>query len=60
MNSLVVDVSHIPGITQGEPALLLGKDGEEGISADQLAEIDQTINYDILVRIAPGIPRIIV
>lgn len=60
MNSLVVDVSHIRGITQGEPALLLGRDGEEEISADQLAEIDQTINYDILVRIAPEIPRIIV
>lgn len=60
MNSLVVDVSHIPTIAQGEPVLLLGRDGDEGISADQLAEMDQTINYDIVVRISPEIPRIIV
>jgi alanine racemase len=60
MNSLVVDVSHLPAITQGEPVLLLGREGDEGISADQLAEMDQTINYDIVVRISSEIPRVIV
>jgi len=60
MNSLVVDVSHIPLTIPGDPVILLGRDGEDEISADQLAELDQTINYDIVVRISPDIPRIVV
>lgn len=43
-------------ITPGNTITLLGQNN----SADDLAHIAQTINYEIVTRIHPGIPRIII
>lgn len=60
MDFIMVDVSDIAGIEMEEEVTLLGKDGSERISADHLASLAGTINYEILTRINPLIPRIIV
>jgi len=39
---------------------LLGEENREHISADMLAELAGTINYEIVARINPSIPRVIV
>jgi alanine racemase len=49
MNLTVVDVSHIPGVAPGDPAVLLGP----GITADDHARLAQTISYEILCGIHP-------
>lgn len=60
MNMLMADVTHIQEIKQGDPVILIGSNGEESISADHLAEWAGTINYEIVGRINPLIPRKIV
>jgi alanine racemase len=60
MDFVMVDVSDIPGIEVEEEVILLGENESERISADQLASLAGTINYEILTRINPLIPRIIV
>jgi alanine racemase len=60
MDFIMVDVSDIPRIRVEEEAVILGKDGSERITADHLAALAGTINYEILTRINPLIPRIIV
>lgn len=57
MNMLMVDVSHVPNITVGASAVLIGTDGNETITADQLADWANTINYDIVSRINPLVAR---
>lgn len=57
MNMFMADVTHIPEIKQGDPVILIGSDGNETISADHLAEWASTINYEIIGRINPLIPR---
>lgn len=62
MNMIMVDVTHIPNVKVGDIAILIGGDEKtkENVTADDLAEIAGTINYEITTRIHPQIPRIII
>jgi alanine racemase len=60
MDFIVVDVTDIPHVELEDEVVLLGKDGEEKISADDLASLVGTINYEIVTRINPLIPRIVI
>jgi alanine racemase len=60
MNLTMVDITDINGVGLEEPAVLLGIDGKEQISADQIAGWIQTVNYEVISRIGSHIPRIIV
>ena len=60
MNHVVIDVTRA---TQGDApvvATLLGRDGGEQLSADQLAGWAQTINYEIVTRLGAHLRRIVV
>lgn len=60
MNLTMVDVTDIPGVKTGDKAVLIGRDGSEQITADTHAGWCQTINYEILSRLSPLIPRYLV
>ncbi len=60
MNMISVDVSLIPQAQVGDMATLIGSDGSETITADFLADRSGTIHYEIVSRIHPQIPRIVV
>jgi alanine racemase len=60
MDFIMADITDIPDVKIEEDVLLLGKDGEDGITADDLARMAGTINYEIVTRINPRIQRIIV
>jgi len=57
MNLMMVDVTDIAGVKLGDVATLVGRDGKEVLTAEQLAEWAQTINYEILARLSPSIFR---
>lgn len=57
MNMTLVDVTHVPNVAVGTAVTLLGSDGDERISAEQLASWMGTINYEVVSRIHPSIPR---
>ncbi len=59
MNLMMVDISDIPDVKLEERVTLIGKDGSETVSANQLADWSNTVNYEILSRINEKIPRII-
>jgi alanine racemase len=60
MNMFMADVTHVKSVKVGDRVTLLGQAGHEKIDADMLAEWSGTINYEILARINPLIPRIVV
>jgi alanine racemase len=60
MDFIMVDVTDIPEVRIEDVAVLLGKDGDEEITADDLAGWSGTINYEAVTRINPLVPRIIV
>ncbi len=60
MNMMMVDVTHIPDAKVGTVVTLLGSDGEERVSAEQLAGWMGTINYEVVARIYSSQPRYLV
>jgi alanine racemase len=60
MDFFMADVTDIPGVRLEDEVTLIGADGHERITADDLAGFAGTISYEILARINPLIPRIIV
>jgi alanine racemase len=60
MNMFMVDVTDVPGSATGDVATLLGRDGDEVVSAEALAGWAGTIHYEITTRVNPLLPRIAV
>ncbi|MCK5116751.1 MAG: alanine racemase [Candidatus Aegiribacteria sp.] len=60
MNLIMIDLTDISEATLEDTAVLLGSDRNEIISAEMLAEWAGTINYEVVTRISPFLPRIIV
>ncbi len=58
MNMTLIDLTHIPDATVGDEAVLIGCQGEESVSAEDLAGWAGTINYEIVSRIHPAIRRV--
>ncbi len=57
MNMTTADVTHIRGARAGATTTLLGRDGNDEVSADQWAAWMSTINYEVVTRIHPDQPR---
>lgn len=60
MNLTMVDVTDIPDVALEQEVVLLGRQGEENISAEQMAGWAQTINYEVVTRADPHAQRIVV
>ncbi|HPR64682.1 MAG TPA: alanine racemase [Thermoanaerobaculia bacterium] len=60
MNIVMVDVTDLENVKVGDEVVLLGRQGDEVIRAEELGEMIGTINYEVLSRISPLIPRIAV
>jgi alanine racemase len=60
MDQLMIDVSGIPDVAEGDVVTLFGTDGEERITADELADIYGSIGYEIVCGISPRVPRIFI
>ncbi len=60
MDIVMVDVTDVPGVREGDVVTLIGCDGGESVTAEELAELAGTINYEVLARLSPEIPRFLV
>jgi alanine racemase len=58
MDLTMLDVTDIGKIQQGDEVVLLGTQGNETISADEMAAWAETISYEILTSIGVRVPRI--
>ena len=56
MDQIVVDCGD-DRVEVGDEVVLLGRQGDEMISADEWADLTQTINYEIVCGIGPRLPR---
>jgi alanine racemase len=60
MNFITADISDIPQVKVEDTVTLIGEEGDDSITADKLASLIGTINYEITARINPNIPRKII
>ncbi|MBI3318130.1 MAG: alanine racemase [Candidatus Omnitrophica bacterium] len=57
MEDLMCDVTGIPGVAVGDEAVLIGRQGGELVTAEELARHARTIPYEILAGLSANLPR---
>jgi alanine racemase len=57
MDATTIDVTSIPGVQAGDVVTLIGADGDETITAEQVAEWSGTISWDVLTSLGPRVER---
>ena len=57
MDMVMVDVTDVPGASVGDEVVLIGRQGNEQITAHDIAQWTGTISYEVLCAIGARIPR---
>lgn len=58
MDQMMIDVTDVPEAEIGAVVTLIGRDGSETVTADEVADICGTIGYEIVCGISKRVPRI--
>ena len=58
MDQFMVDVSAIPGVSEGDEATLIGTDGGEEITMEELGALSGRFNYELACDLGKRIPRV--
>jgi alanine racemase len=58
MDMCMVDLSDIPDVAVDDEVVIIGRQGEQEISADEVAELCGTVSYEILCGISARVPRL--
>ena len=58
MDAVTVDVTDLPGLGYDEEFVLLGTQGDETITAGELARRRNTIAWEVLTSMAPRLTRV--
>ena len=57
MDQMMVDVTDIPGVVTGDQVTLVGTDGEETITMEEIAAQADSFNYEFVCGISRRVPR---
>ncbi len=60
MDQIMLDVSAVPDVKVGDEVVLIGEQGGQKVTADELAGLIGTINYEIVCMLGDRIPRVYV
>lgn len=58
MDQLMVDVSGIEGVETGDLVTVVGRDGDQEITFDELAALAGTISYELVCLVGKRVPRV--
>ena len=58
MDQFMVDVTHIPECKEGDEVTLIGRDGNECITIEELGDISGRFNYEFACEIGKRTPRV--
>ena len=60
MDQMMVDVTHIPGVSLNDRVVLVGKYDDEEITMEEIAAVADSFNYEFVCGISRRVPRIYV
>jgi alanine racemase len=58
MDMVMVDITDIPGVIVGDEVIVIGRQGQDQITAADMAIWAETIPYEVLCSIGPRVPRL--
>ena len=54
----MADVTALEDVKVGDPVTLIGRDGTEEITATELAQLEGSINYEVVCGLSKRVPRV--
>jgi len=57
MDAITVDVTGVEGVEVGDAVTIIGAEGDDRITAEEVAEWSGTISYEVLTAIGPRVKR---
>jgi alanine racemase len=58
MDQAMVDLTDVPDVKEYDEAIVMGSDGTLSVTADEIAELSGTINYEVTTRFGQRLPKI--
>lgn len=58
MDQAMIDVTDVPDVAVGDEVVLIGRQGDETITTEEMAVLLETINYEVFCAIARRVPRV--
>ncbi len=58
MDYIMADVTDIPRVSRGDEVVLMGRQGKEQITAEEIAEKIGSISYEVLCLVGKRVPRV--
>ena len=58
MDQFMIDVTKVPEAKVGDTVTIFGRDGDDEITADDVADLIGTIGYEVTCLITPRVPRV--
>jgi alanine racemase len=58
MDQILVQLDEVPGTKAGDEVVLIGKQGDELITAEDVAKTWGTVNYEVICAIGARVPRL--
>jgi alanine racemase len=59
MDQTMIDVSHVPNVRVGDEVVLIGRQGEDEITAEEVARWLGTVNYEVVSELLTRVPRVV-
>jgi alanine racemase len=59
MDQTMINISDIPNVRVGDEVVLIGRQGEDEITAEEVANWLGTINYEVVSEILARVPRVV-
>lgn len=58
MDQMMLDVTNIPNVQRGDQVVLIGRDGEETITMEDVANLAGSFNYELSCSISKRVPHV--
>ncbi|MEJ2040432.1 MAG: alanine racemase C-terminal domain-containing protein [Desulfosarcinaceae bacterium] len=60
MDLTMVDVGHVPGVRIGDEAVLIGRQEDAVLHAEEIADVLGTINYEVVTALTGRVKRVFI
>ncbi len=58
MDQLMIDVTEVPEVKRGDTVTLMGREGKEMITAEEIGALSHSFHYEMVCNVGKRIPRV--
>lgn len=58
MDQLMIDVTEVPEVKRGDTVILMGREGKEWITAEEIGALSHSFHYEMVCNVGKRIPRV--